>query len=129
MLTDLNMLSRVKALERELQIKSSTHINETLTNEELKTAAEMFLYLNMCPDKIKPWIAFYKDLFQTQSSDQIILSLNRLLKGTATQNEYLKNLAEKLLKRILSMLPGRKIENTEFNVVARKSQKLEGIEY
>ena len=80
--------------------------------------------------KIKPWLAFYQDLFQTQSAYQIILSLNRLLKGplTATQNEYFKNLAETLLKRILSMLPGRKIENTKFNVVARNTQKLEGID-
>ena len=99
-------LDQVKAVEQMLQIESSEQINDTLTREELRTAGEMFLYLNMCPDKIKPWIGFYKDLFQTQSPDQIILTLNRLMKGSRTRtNEHLKELAEMLLKRILSFLP------------------------
>ena len=71
-------LSKVMAVEHMLQIQSSDQINETLTNEELQIAAEMFLYLTVCPDTIKPWIVFYRDLFQTQSPDQIILTLNRL---------------------------------------------------
>ena len=36
-----DMLSRVKAVEQMLQIEPSRKINETLTNEELKIAAEM----------------------------------------------------------------------------------------
>ena len=120
-----DMLSRVKAVEQMLQIEPSRKINETLTNEELKIAAEMFLYLTMCHDTIKPWMAFYKDLFKTQSPEQIILTLNRMIKAsvTATQeNEYFKKIAELFLQRILSMLPGRKTENTK-----SKPQKLEGI--
>ena len=75
------MMSQVKAVEQKLQIESSDQINDILTNEELKTAAEMFLYLTMCPNDVKPWIVFYKDLFLTQSPDQIILTLNRLING------------------------------------------------
>ena len=70
-------------------------------------------------------MAFYKDLFKTQSPEQIILTLNRMIKAsvTATQeNEYFKKIAELFLQRILSMLPGRKTENTK-----SKPQKLEGI--
>ena len=57
------ILSRVKAVEQKLQIESSEQIDETLTNEELQTAAELFLYLIICPDTIKPWHLFYKDIF------------------------------------------------------------------
>ena len=116
-------LYQVKAVEQMLQIESSEQINDTLTREELRTAGEMFLYLNMCPDEIKPWIVFYKDLFQTQSPDQIILTLNRLIKGSRTHtNEHFKELAEMLLNRILSFLHRGKAENTTSNIEAIPSQ-------
>ena len=118
-LADDGPLDQVKAVEQMLQIEPSEQINDTLTREELRTAGEMFLYLNMCPDEIKPWIVFYKDLFQTQSPDQIILTLNRLMKGPRTQtNEHFKELAEMLLKRIFSFLTRGKAENTTSNTKA-----------
>ena len=120
-------LSRVKAVERILHIESSEQINDTLTNEELKTAGEMFLYLIMCPDTIKPWIVFYKDLFQTQSPNQIILSLNRVMKGPRTPtNEFFKSLAGTLFKRILNRLPGREAEITASIADSKAPQKFEG---
>ena len=73
MLSDDRKLSQEKAVEQMLKIVSSEHINETLKNEELQTAGEMFLYLNMCPDDtIRPWLLFYKNLFETKSPDQIL---------------------------------------------------------
>ena len=116
-------LDQVEAVEQMLQIESSEQINDTLTREELRTAGEKFLYLIMCPDKMKPWIVFYKDLFQTQSPDQIILTLNRLMKGSRTQtNEHFKELAEILLKRILSFLHRGKAEKTTSNTEPIPSQ-------
>ena len=117
------MLSQVEAVEQMLKIESSEQINNTLTNEELKTAGEMFLYLTMCPNTIKPWIVFYKELFQSQAADQIILTLNRLMQGPRTQtNEHFKELAEILLKRILSILRGSRAEDTASNTGARPTQ-------
>ena len=84
-----SILSRVKAVEQILKIESSENLNDNLTNAELQTAAEMLLYLNMCPDTIKPWLLFYKDLFQTQSPDQIILTLNRLREAFIKKNHFL----------------------------------------
>ena len=122
-LADDGPLDQVKAVEQMLQIESSEQINDTLTREQLRTAGEMFLYLVSCPDKTKPWIVFYKDLFQTQSPDQIILTLNRLMKGSRTQtNEHFEELAEMLLKRILSFLHRGKAENTTSNIEAIPSQ-------
>ena len=94
-----SILFRVKAVEQILKIESSENLNDNLTNAELQTAAEMLLYLNMCPDTIKPWLLFYKDLFQSQSPDQIILTLNRLIK-TSSKTEHFGKIAETLYKRM-----------------------------
>ena len=127
------MLSQVKAVEQMLQIKLSEQNNEALKNEELQTAAEKFLYLTMCPNTIKSWLVFYKDLFQTQFPDQIILTLNRLMKGPRTQtNKYFKELAKIFFNKIC-ILTGVKAENTLSNAhakdetkVARPPKNLEG---
>ena len=47
-----SILTQVKAVEQILNIESTEQINDTLTNEELKTAAEIFLYLNTCPSSM-----------------------------------------------------------------------------
>ena len=124
-----SMLSQVKAVEQILQIESSDQIYDTMTNEELKTAAKMFLYLSTCPkhDKewFKSWYSFYKDLFLTKSADKIILTLNRMIK-TETHDKDGKLRTEKLLKRtsslmslsfekIQSLLPGKKLRNGSVN--------------
>ena len=65
----------------------------TATADQLKSAAEMFIYLNICPGTFgldssnymeqwfKSWFTFYHDLFKTQNPSQIILTLNRLMKN------------------------------------------------
>ena len=114
-------LLQVNAVENNLKIGSPGENIHTLTNKDLKTAAEMFMYLTICPNRIKPWITFYKELFQIQPVDQIILTLNRVMKGSKTkQNQYFKKLAVILLKKInKSMFPGKeepsqKVEGTQF---------------
>ena len=107
MLSAESKLSQVKVVEQMLQIDSSEHINDTLTNEELKTASKMFLYLNTCPNNpwFKSWSSFYKDLFLTQPADKIILTLNRMMKTAETSQDMDGKLrTEKLLKRTLSLM-------------------------
>ena len=117
-LNDDGPLSQVMAVEQKLQIKSSEQINESLTNKKLETAGEMFLYLIMCPYSIKPWLVFYKDLFQTQSPDQIILTLNRLMKATKTpQTDHFAKIAETLYKSIkVKSFPAAKNTSTQVQV-------------
>ena len=99
-------VKQVKAVEQQLQLESSERILETLTNEELRTAAEMFTYLNTCPDSwYMSWSSFYRDLFLTQPADQIILTLNRMMKTAKTsQNKDDILGAEKLFNRTSSLL-------------------------
>ena len=87
----------------------------------------MFIYLNICPfdDSVdeflsdesqkarklwfNSWTSFYTDLFLTQSADQIILTLNRMMKTETSKDMDAKDTkarAEKLLKmstRLLSL--------------------------
>ena len=104
-----SILLLMTELEQKLQIESSEQINESMTREELKTAAEMFIYLNTCPKwhdmaEFNSWSSFYTDLFLTESTDQIILTLNRLIKTEMLQDKEAKVRAEKLMKRSMSLM-------------------------
>ena len=101
-------LSQVQAVEEKLKIESTEKINETLTNEELKTAGEMFLYLNTCPkhdmEWFESWSTFYTYLFLTQSADQIILTLNRIMQTQTSHDMGARVRAEKLLRSASSLM-------------------------
>ena len=102
MISDIEM---VKKVEQNLKINSSDEIYKNITAQELEVPAMMYLYLNTCPGIYRPWFTFYKILFQTQSPDQIILTLNRLMKGTTTpKNKFLKGLAQNVFQRLASLL-------------------------
>ena len=139
--SDDDKFDQVMAMEKELQTESSEWRYENMTSEDLQTAAEMFIYLNIChldnsnyinfhltPTEIarklwfKSWSIFYVDIFLTQPADQIILTLNRMMKTKTSQNKDDITRAEKLFKRttdllslnyeqIQSMMPGQKVRN------------------
>ena len=86
-------VSQVALVEKQLEIESSATRFGSITPSELKSAAEMFIYLNTCTDStttdgthlilgkwFKSWFRLYNDLFKLQTTDQIILTLNRLMK-------------------------------------------------
>ena len=83
-----------------------------MTNKDLENATKMFIYMNSCPasssDKgrlrLKNWISFYNNLFQTLPADVIILTLNRMMKASTSQNVDGQVRAKKLLKRMTSLL-------------------------
>ena len=96
-----DILSNFKTVEKHLEIESSEIIFENMTNANLQNAAEMFLYLNSCPNVLKPWILFYTDLFTNYSPDKIVLTLNRILKIHDTaSNKNFKNVTRNLFQRI-----------------------------
>ena len=72
-------------------------IDMELTNESLKSAAEMFIYLNSCPETVKPWILFYDDLFSNAPLHKIVLTLNRILKG---KKKHMQRIASKLFLKL-----------------------------
>ena len=104
-LNDHNLFYQLKEVEKDLRIRSSvTGKFHNLTNEELTTVAEMFIYLNMCPNIwFKFWSSFYNDLF-LQTTDKIILTLNRMMKSKGTKDKEGKIRTEKLMDKFTKNL-------------------------
>ena len=60
-----------------------------MTEANLKTAAKIFIFLSICPGEYKKLMEFYQNIFQTNSPEKIILTLNRMMKGNKTpDNKY-----------------------------------------
>ena len=126
--------TQFEAFEQQLNI-GSTYKDLKIRNvkpEDLKMAAEMFIYLNACPEtpSLKHWFdtwhRFYTIVFATQSKDQIILTLNRFMKSIEHQNIFGRVSAQKLFKRasklfslkstkIQDILPGMAADEATLN--------------
>ena len=100
----------MEKLEQKLGIKTSDHRYGNVSAEDLKMAADMFMYLNMCPGDwtsselvepyqlwFKAWFIFYNDLFKTNSVNKIILTLNRLINNSKDKNDKQRN--QKIFER------------------------------
>ena len=116
---DNEIKPQVDELQKVLKINATDEINENVTKENLNVAAEMFLYINSCSKPLKPWFIFYQELFQNHSPDQIILTLNRIMK--TNRDKKLLSISKKLLHKINSLL-SLKYEEIE-NVIQGKNQK------
>ena len=98
------MKSQIEDLSKTLNLNASGDVNIDVTESTLKTAAEMFLYLNSCPDDLRSWFVFYEDLLQKKPIEVILLQLNRILKGGYSQNnKKLKTIAKKVFERVTTL--------------------------
>ena len=83
-----------------------------MSADHLETAAKMFIYLNTCPGKLKSWFLFYKYLFETESLDKILLTLNRMMKSSRIEkHHFLTTISKKVFMNmyqyeILKKIPG-----------------------
>ena len=104
-----------------LGIKSTELRFERIGEENLRTAAEIFIYLNTCPESLKSWFLFYQDLFYNQSPNQIILTLNRMMKSKRTsETENFLNIAETVFKEASTLLSLKYEEIQSLNPGTRK---------
>ena len=80
-----NMKASLDSLEKELKTSGSQHMNHNnnllykFKSKQYEEAAEMFIYLNLCPKFMIDWKQLYIDLIQNASPDMIVQTLNRLL--------------------------------------------------
>ena len=102
------MKSQVEDLSKILNLNTSGDVDTDVTDSTLKTAADMFLYLNSCPDDLRSWFLFYEDLLSKKSLEVILLQLNRILKGGYSQNnKKLKTIAKKVFERITTLFSSK----------------------
>ena len=87
-----------------------------MSNQNLKLAADKFIYLTFCPGTLNQWLVFYKDLFETKSLSQILMTLNRIIKMTKENQmsdflnafDYFHKFAKLIFKRVASSLQQNK---------------------
>ena len=96
----------IEELTKKLNVKAKTGTLKRISRKTLETAAQMYIYVRLCQHSIKPWALFYMDLLQNKSPDEIMLTLNRILKTDFKndQNKALLEIASDLLKQITSLL-------------------------
>ena len=96
----------IEELTKKLNVMAKTGRLKSISRETLETAAQMYIYVRLCQHSIKPWALFYMDLLQNKSPDEIMLTLNRILKTDFKndQNKALLEIASDLLKQITSLL-------------------------
>ena len=113
-------------IENQLNMISNSMIFENMTKKTLEIAAKMYFYLNSCSDEIKSWLIFYNDLFKKHQTDQIVLSLNRILRSDHTsRNNKFKSIAEKLFDKTtdLFILKCQLIKNITYGLGTENSSK------
>ena len=90
--------------EKNTKLDSSEKINKNMTHDDLKRAAEMFVYLNVCPGTAwHDWFNFYKDIFLKQTPQQMVLTLNRMMKKNIDKS--IQEVNEELLNKISVLFP------------------------
>ena len=94
LLPDHIITENIKRIYEKLHLKPSKP-SENITKETLKTAAEMFTYLNYCPPK--QLISFYANLFHNASPKEIIQALTSI--RMASQNAA-KEISFKIFRRV-----------------------------
>ena len=102
-----NILNQMVEVGIRLKMVMSVDRLENMEPDELKKAAEMFLYINACPDPFfeqntfMAFLKFYPDLFAKKSPDLILLTLNRIKKTSNSQ--YAKDLKKLLICFVKNM--------------------------
>ena len=103
-LEDSHIEKQVNKIESKVYVTppdSPESILENMDNTTLKHAADMFIYLNSCPQSIKSWILLYKDLIMWKTRDVLVLILNRILKAESIgQNDEFKEIAKSILEKV-----------------------------
>ena len=103
-LEDLHIEKQVNKIESKVYVTppdSPESILENMDNTTLKHAADMFIYLNSCPQSIKSWILLYKDLIMWKTRDVLVLTLNRILKAeSVNENDDFKEIAKNILEKV-----------------------------
>ena len=116
---DKNITYQVTEIEQKLNIQSSYQRYENMTAKSLEDAAEMLIYLAVCPGLFTPWLKFYSksyrySIFNLQfAPHEIMLTLNRIMKATKTPNSHnlaIKLISQKILNKMVSMLSLKFIE-------------------
>ena len=102
LVSDYNIKSNILSLEEKLKLAKNEIPSRRVSKQNLETAGNIFTYMNFCPTF--QLHSFYKDLFKTASTKDIILALISLLKSSHNADkETTIKVFEKVMQRISSI--------------------------
>ena len=101
------LIKVTEELEKMLQIKSSETVYTNVTDETLKNAAKVFLYLSFCPGKdLLSWKEFFLNMFKNQPK-MILLNLNRILMNS---NGFIQNSTVSIMDKLNAILKNQLVK-------------------
>ena len=99
-LKDSEIKEITNSLEEMLMINASVDAYDNVTEEVLESGGEMLLYLASCPGPaLLSWKEFYKEMFGNFDLQNMILTLNRILKSS---DGNIHEIAESLIAEVRS---------------------------
>ena len=98
-------------LAKELKLNTTTTPNDNVTYETLKTAGEMFIYLNYCPDRLLPLM---EHILKNEKPKDIILALTSIKKYPKVST---KESSEKIMRKVLERMNLLQYEN--FQIITK----------
>ena len=104
------IMAKVIAVEEKLKIGSLKSVFKNISREQLRTAHELLIYLIITKPESTTgmWLEFFRNLFENESANHIILTLNRIMRKSENKSNYKIN--EKLFRKATTLL---KLNNQE----------------
>ena len=97
----------VNSLADKLEVSSTILPNRTISEETLKTAAEMFTYLNYRPPKL---LSLISNIFKTRTTREILFALTSIQKNSKNAE---KDVATELLSKFMKYFGLNQFENIQ----------------
>ena len=97
----------IENLEKELNILPyDKTILSSVSKKDAEEGFKILNYLQICPKNVfkSPWILYFDQLFELSAKD-IIINLVRLQIISKTKQGFVKDLSERLLKKIEKIFP------------------------
>ena len=81
--------------------KNENDKSHNFSNEQFESAAEMFIYLNLCPKFMSNWVKLYVELLQNGSPGMIVQTLNRILiTARLKKDKTIRQISKKIFEKV-----------------------------
>lgn len=104
MLEGSSIKTNNQRLAKGLGIKLNDKVVSEISAETLKTAGEMFIYLNLCSNKVERMLQFLEEIFLSQTPDMILLTLNRMRLSAELKSLQFGEVLHDLLREMIVIL-------------------------
>ena len=110
LLPEKSIQDNINSIASELQLNITSTVNQNVSFKTLRTAGEMFIYLNYCPPYIPINALLCAYLFKTGTPREIILAFTSVMKSPKNAIEFIE-----AFLNIMNTLSLKKFENIQIS--------------